>query len=29
METAGAYHYAYDMDVVHEDGSRETRTRHH
>ena len=26
METAGAYHYAYDMDVVHEDGSRETRT---
>lgn len=24
METAGAYHYAYDMDVVHEDGSRET-----
>ena len=19
METAGAYHYAYDMDVVHED----------
>ncbi len=26
METAGAYDYAYDMDVVHEDGSRETRT---
>ena len=23
METAGAYHYAYDMDVVHEDGSRD------
>ena len=26
MEPAGAYHYAYDMDVAHEDGSRETRT---
>lgn len=26
METEGAYHYAYDMEVVREDGSRETRT---
>ena len=24
METAGAYHYAYDMDVVHEDGRQRT-----
>lgn len=26
METEGAYHYAYDMEVVCGDGSRETRT---
>ena len=26
LETEGVYDYAYDMEVVHEDGSRETRT---
>ena len=26
LEADGVYTYAYDMEVVHEDGSRETRT---
>ena len=26
LETEGVYDYAYDMEVVREDGSRETRT---